>query len=267
MLTDKSIEFSRYKLYVSNAIGLLLFYLFVGVVLSGILKAATPKFSNLILDSTFTVIADFLGQFLVLWITILKINLRLDPSINFIPAERVDHKLLVAVLLVAIGYYFAYHNSLGILTDRIPVGKLFTDYFKIIENELKRNPFPFMVSALFIAPVFEELFFRGILLRGLLGNYDAVVSIVLSALLFGIFHMNGPQFVNAFLLGFILGYVYYSTRSLMLCVAIHAMNNGLAFYYGSDKNNPNLIGFFVGIFLLTIGLLAFRKFQMKGNSQ
>ncbi len=267
MKNDKSLEISRYKLYVSNAIGLLLFYLFVGVVLSGILKAATPKFSNEILESTITVVADFLGQFLVLWIMVVKINFRLDPRINFMPADRVDHKLLVAVLLVAIGYYFAYHNSLGIWTDRIPVGDLFKDYFKTIENELKRNPFPFMVSALFIAPLFEELFFRGILLRGFMGNYNPVVSIVLSALLFGIFHMNGPQFVNAFLLGLILGYVYYSTRSLILCVAIHAMNNGIAFYYGSDKNSPNLIGFFVGVFLLTAGLFAFRKFQHKGNNQ
>jgi membrane protease YdiL (CAAX protease family) len=87
-----------------------------------------------------------------------------------------------------------------------------------------------MVSAMFIAPAFEELFFPGILLRGFIGNYNPVVSVVLSALLFGIFHMNAPQFVNAFLIGLILGIVYYSTRSLILCVAIHALNNGIAFF-------------------------------------
>lgn len=80
-----------------------------------------------------------------------------------------------------------------------------------------------------LAPVLEEILFRGILLRGLLRNYAPAVAIGQSALLFGIIHFNPAQSLFAFCFGITLGWLYYRTQSLMLCIALHALNNLLSF--------------------------------------
>jgi membrane protease YdiL (CAAX protease family) len=81
-----------------------------------------------------------------------------------------------------------------------------------------------------VGPVLEEYLFRGILLRGLLRNYRPWVAIGQSALLFGVFHMNPAQGLSALLFGLLLGWLYYRTQSLALCVSLHALNNALAFF-------------------------------------
>lgn len=79
------------------------------------------------------------------------------------------------------------------------------------------------------APICEELFFRGVLLQGLLRNYRPAGAIAQSALLFGLLHFNPAQSVAVFFMGLLIGWVYYYTRSLLLCVYLHALNNMLAF--------------------------------------
>jgi membrane protease YdiL (CAAX protease family) len=81
-----------------------------------------------------------------------------------------------------------------------------------------------------IAPVAEELFFRGIVLKRLGLSWSPWRAVVASALFFGLVHLPvWPQMVNAAVMGVVLGYVYVLTRSLAPVVVIHAINNGLAY--------------------------------------
>jgi len=63
-----------------------------------------------------------------------------------------------------------------------------------------------------------------------LRTYSPAVAIGQSALLFGAFHLNPPQSLATAGMGLLLGWLYYRTRSLGLCVGLHALNNLLAFY-------------------------------------
>lgn len=81
------------------------------------------------------------------------------------------------------------------------------------------------------APVLEELLLRGVLLQGLLRNFPSRpwVAIGQSALIFGLMHANPPQSLATFLLGLLMGWLYYRTRSLWLCMGVHFLNNLFAF--------------------------------------
>ncbi|MDO7885190.1 CPBP family intramembrane glutamic endopeptidase [Hymenobacter cheonanensis] len=81
-----------------------------------------------------------------------------------------------------------------------------------------------------LAPVLEEILFRGILLRGLLRNYSPALAIGQSALLFGIIHFNPAQSLFALCFGLTLGWIYYRTQSLVLCIVLHGLNNLLSFF-------------------------------------
>lgn len=78
-------------------------------------------------------------------------------------------------------------------------------------------------------PILEELLFRGVILCGLLRHQRPWVAIGQSALLFGLIHFNPAQSVSAALLGLLLGWLYYRTRSLGLSIGLHAINNSLGF--------------------------------------
>jgi membrane protease YdiL (CAAX protease family) len=84
-----------------------------------------------------------------------------------------------------------------------------------------------MTTALF--PAFtEEVFFRGILLRRFCGVYSERKAILLSAVLFGLMHLNPWQAMYAFISGLFLGWVYRRFKTIWPCMLLHAYNNILA---------------------------------------
>lgn len=106
-----------------------------------------------------------------------------------------------------------------------------------IYQEMARYPALLFGIGCFAAPVLEELFFRGILLKGLLRNYRPAVAIGQSALLFGLMHMSPSQSIATALMGVVLGWLYYRTGSVRLCIGLHMLNNLLAF---SGMRHPKL---------------------------
>jgi uncharacterized protein len=83
------------------------------------------------------------------------------------------------------------------------------------------------------APVSEEIFFRGFIFGGLRGRLSFPVAGLISAGIFGLFHFTGagsfavlPQLA---VLGFALCWVYEETGSIYPTMAMHALNNAIAF--------------------------------------
>lgn len=79
-------------------------------------------------------------------------------------------------------------------------------------------------------PILEELLFRGAVEKLLLQQYAPTKAILFSALIFGVFHINPAQIVPAFLMGLMLGWMYYKTGSLIPCIVAHILNNSLSVY-------------------------------------
>lgn len=81
-----------------------------------------------------------------------------------------------------------------------------------------------------LAPLVEELVFRGAILRALLGVFSRHwVAIAVSAAIFAIVHLNPAQMPHAFLMGLLLGWMYYRTGSILPGVALHWVNNTAAY--------------------------------------
>lgn len=85
------------------------------------------------------------------------------------------------------------------------------------------NTFSMFLYASILAPIAEEILFRGYALRTL-RPYGKRFAVLGSAFLFGIFHGNLLQTPYAFLMGLILGYVTVE-YSMVWAVALHMFNN------------------------------------------
>ena len=75
-----------------------------------------------------------------------------------------------------------------------------------------------------IGPIFEEIFFRKLLIDRTI-KYGAKVSIIVSALLFGFMHGNVNQFFYAFLMGGFFAYVYIKTGKIIYTIILHLSVN------------------------------------------
>ena len=124
-----------------------------------------------------------------------------------------------------------------------------------------------------LGPILEELLFRGAITKELLRRYSPAKAILLSGLIFGIFHLNPAQIISACLIGFLLAWLYYKTRSLMACILIHIMNNGLSVYLSLKhpeiedmthllRNPYAVVWVVVFIVLLLLSLKKLNKYNM-----
>jgi sodium transport system permease protein len=80
----------------------------------------------------------------------------------------------------------------------------------------------------FLPAVCEEVAFRGFILSGLLRRVSPATAIVLSAFLFGFFHINPQQLLPATILGCVLGLIATRSGSLLPGILFHVTNNSLA---------------------------------------
>jgi membrane protease YdiL (CAAX protease family) len=110
-----------------------------------------------------------------------------------------------------------------------PLLNLFPDrYFEAIDKAIGNGGWTILTTVV-LAPVLEEMLFRGVVLESLRPRTGAVKAILISAAIFGLVHVNPPQVVNAFVMGVVMGYIYILTESLFSVIVIHAANNGLAY--------------------------------------
>ncbi len=100
------------------------------------------------------------------------------------------------------------------------------DYHAGLVREMMGRPLG-VLSIVLLAPVAEELLFRGAVQRQLMVTWHHPAGAVCaSALIFGLVHANPAQMPFAALMGLVLGWVYYRTGSLLLCIVMHLVNNG-----------------------------------------
>lgn len=98
----------------------------------------------------------------------------------------------------------------------------------IMERLLSGPTWAVFLSVSVAAPLFEEWLCRGVLLKGLIEKTGPAWAIVISSLVFGLIHGNLWQAIPAFMMGCLLGYVYYRTGSLKLTTLMHSVNNTLS---------------------------------------
>jgi membrane protease YdiL (CAAX protease family) len=140
--------------------------------------------------------------------------------------NKVSWGLWLAIMVFTIGITLVLSEIDNIFNYLLPMPESMKNSFALIMAEQALIISIIMVG---IIPAFtEEMFFRGILLGGFKENYSERKAIVMSALLFGLIHLNPWQFLSAFIIGLFSAWICIKTKSLVLSIYIHGFNNILA---------------------------------------
>lgn len=175
--------------------------------------------------NTQTIIAAMTNYILVLPIFIYLMR-RIDSTEilkESVGIKRVITYIGIAMILMWVG------NIIGMIITTIIGSTIVNDIVNPIEELINNSSiFVNLIIISIFAPIFEEILFRKLLIDRTI-KYGAKLSILLSALLFALFHGNLSQFFYAFLLGGFFAYVYIKTGKIIYSIICHAVVN----FYGS----------------------------------
>jgi membrane protease YdiL (CAAX protease family) len=133
--------------------------------------------------------------------------------------------------------------ALGAIIPSVWLQEHMPELPNIVEGEfdmIMKDRWGYVIVGL-LAPLAEEMVFRGAVLRSLLQwKSNPWIGIVVSALLFAMIHMNPAQMPHAFLIGLLLGWMYWRTDSIVPGVVYHWVNNTVAYVMYNLYPNPDL---------------------------
>lgn len=152
-----------------------------------------------------------------------------------------------SALQMPISFILSLIESAGVAPD------LFEQYSNNMEQLMNNQNLILQILAVgILAPLLEEIIFRGLILNQLRNNLPIQAAIIIQALLFGIVHLNVIQGSYAFIIGIILGLLVVWYDSLFLPVAFH-MGLNLSGVILSEFGQG--ISDMVGIYMLIISFL------------
>lgn len=221
-------------------------------------------------ESLFFSFFYFLSVILLLYIYRVRNKKKMtDPNFGYEYIEYIDEepeekplkmtkKNIGLCVLLGLGFLLLASGTYQHLILDIPVSPELEQAF----NDIFAQNFMFIFFTMVVEAAFvEEILYRGFALNGLLRKYSPRVAILISAFLFGIVHMNIPQFINAFIGAFLFGVLYFKTKSLWACVILHATNNFFSsFTIIPDAILPKIL---ISVVYVVIGFFLF-KIAVKG---
>lgn len=112
------------------------------------------------------------------------------------------------------------------LINIIGLNELFPSYSELADETMSGQPvwLLFLVIGV-LAPVAEELLFRGLIFRRMKDWMKPGIAIFISALFFGAYHGNMVQFIYASLMGILMAVIYHRTGTLWTSILAHAVAN------------------------------------------
>jgi uncharacterized protein len=157
---------------------------------------------------------------------------------NTFALKRFNPLLIFSIIIIlpALQYQIGFVSTA--VEKILPAPTWFWELF----GQIFKNRFGFW-GALFkvsiLAPIVEESLFRGIIMHGFMRNYKNWYSILISAMMFSIYHLNPWQMPYTFFLGLLLGWLMVRSKSLIVCIIAHSLNNLIVLLSITYQNQLN----------------------------
>jgi len=179
-----------------------------------------------------------------------------------------DFTFLKAVAYLFIAFFIQYYSSIiaewiNIIMTQCGL-KMYNinDYTDFQSIPSKSSEF---IYSLIIAPITEELFYRGMVLKNL-SKASQRCGIFISALLFGLMHATIPQIILGFAMGIFLAHITIKHNSIIPAILVHIFNNSLVYIMSPLDNISSDAGIIIvnAIYYIMVmfGLFALVRFKL-----
>jgi hypothetical protein len=257
-------------------------YQFVGGGITLLLSGGSISQDNVMLARSSTMIAQFLFLLLpTLWLlrrqhgslsSVLSFRM---PGVSEIVLSILG---MIALLQVAEGYIY--------FQDKIPVPESIVPYIEMMKRMIEETyrvlvearslpELLFVIVVVSVTPaICEEVLFRGLVQTNFSMATDARRGVIVTGIVFGLYHFNPFHAVPLIGLGIYFGFLQYRSRTLVIPMIAHFVNNGIsvvmAYVYGyTSADTPTLLKGEAGemndgaVLMTTLLFLAFFVMLMK----
>tara|TARA_B100001559_G_scaffold181843_1_gene152122 strand:- start:1518 stop:2309 length:792 start_codon:yes stop_codon:yes gene_type:complete len=209
---------------------------FIGGIIMGIFTSAPNQ-----IDKVYLYLSFFLGQGVIILPPIYYLNFKKLSIINSLRIKRVSFNVIIYSILFSIGIIILFDALDRIIHQIVPTPDYIIDLGKIMQPDSTLGLIFLFLAVVIMAPIGEEIVFRGFLQKFLEEYWkDITRAVLITSLFFAMIHFNPYWTIQIYLLGIILGFLSWKTKSVIPSVILHSINNGVAFIFTvSDNYNFN----------------------------
>ena len=219
-----------------------------------------------------TYLAMFIGQGFLIVPVLYYLKRKKFDLIDSFRLNLVSRDIIYTTFFISIGAMIL-SDELNILVGMIiPLPDSFLQLEALLKPEDPLSLVLLIITIVIIAPIGEELLFRGFLQTGLEKAWNDVTrSILFSSLFFAVIHFNPFWIIQIYFLGVLLGFLAWKTNSIIPCIIFHVIINATSLLFTSIEDslepiiiwnghiNPILI--FIGVFSFWYG---FKRLNTRG---
>ena len=213
-------------------------------------------------QKTYTFISFIIGQGFMLVPLFWFLRSRKEPIAERLRIRLVSSDVIISTIYLSFGIIILSDELDRIIQIFLPAPEYILDLNGLLQPESILGFFLLFIAVVIIAPLGEELLFRGFLQQILEKHWkDVTKAVLVTALFFAMIHMNPYWFVQIYILGILLGFLAWKTKSVLPPLILHGINNAMAMFFSFSEIENNSIYIFNGhvapwfIFFATYAIL------------
>ena len=209
----------------------------------------------------YTFISFIIGQGFMLVPLLWFLKSKKEPIVERLRLKPIKINLVTATVCLSMGIIIISDELDRIIQAFLPAPDYILDLNGLLRPDTFIGFILLFIAVSIIAPLGEELIFRGFFQQVLEKHWkDVTRAILVTALFFAMIHMNPYWFLQIYILGVILGFLAWKTKSVIPSLILHSMNNTMAMFFSFVDIEKNSFYIFHGhvqpwVILLALYLL------------
>ena len=219
---------------------LIVFFSIVSAFLAGAIIASLGTLYAQSYQKVITFASFIIGQGLMVVPLFYYLRYKKLSIIDSIRIRPLKHKTVLSIVLFSLGLIVLSDALDRILQVYIPAPEYIVDLNHLLKPESLFSGFLLFFAVVILAPLGEEIIFRGFLQQILETQWkDTTRAVLFTAFLFSLIHMNPYWFFQIYILGVFLGFLAWKTNSIVAPLILHGLNNFIAllFSFSDPQNN------------------------------
>lgn len=185
----------------------------------------------------YTFLSFIIGQSFMLVPLIWFLLSNKHPLLQTLRIKKVPFSTIYYTILLSLGVIILSDEVDKIVQIFIEAPKYVVDLNGVLKPESLSGFLLLFIAVVIIAPLGEELLFRGFFQKILEDNWkDVTRAVLVTAVIFSFIHMNPFWFAQIYILGILLGFLAWKTNSIIPSLILHSLNNLIALVLSFSAN-------------------------------
>tara|TARA_B100000003_G_scaffold199225_1_gene204874 strand:- start:64 stop:855 length:792 start_codon:yes stop_codon:yes gene_type:complete len=197
----------------------------VGGIIMGIFTSTPNQ-----IDKIYLYLSFFLSQGVIILPPIYYLNFKKKSILDSFRIKPVSFNIIIYSIIFSAGVIILFDAVDRVIHQIVPTPDYIIDLGKIMQPESTLGLIFLFLAIVVMAPIGEEIVFRGFLQKFLEEHWkDITRAVLVTSLFFAIIHFNPYWTIQIYILGIILGFLSWRTKSIIPSIILHSINNGMAF--------------------------------------